>query len=71
MENDDILEIKFVAKKLRTILDKRNNTHQHDTNTLQSAEINHDRLININFWGYVKRYFKKSTSSLPTFNLAQ
>ena len=26
LENSDVLEIKFVAKKLRTLLDKRNNT---------------------------------------------
>ena len=71
LENGDVLEIKFVAKKLRTLLDKRNNTDQHDANTYESAEINHDRLIKINFWGYVKKYFKKNTSSLPTFNLGQ
>ena len=71
LENGDISEIKFVAKKLRILLDKRNNTDKHDINTFKSAEINHDRLINANFWGYVKRYFKKNASSLPTFNLAQ
>ena len=71
LENGDVLEIKFVAKKLRTLLDKRNNTDQHDANTYESTEINHDRLIKINFWGYVKKYFKKNTSSLPTFNLGQ
>ena len=59
------------AKKLRTLLDKRNNTDQHDANTYESAEINHDRLIKINFWGYGKKYFKKNTSSLPTFYLGQ
>ena len=59
LENGDVLEIKFVTKKLRTLLDKRNNTDQHDANTYESAEINHDRLIKINFWGYVKKYFKK------------
>ena len=71
LENGDISEIKFVAKKLRILLDKRNNTDKHDINTFKSAEINHDHLINANFWGYVKRYFKKNASSLPTFNLAQ
>ena len=37
----------------------------------ECGEIDHYNLISKNFWGYVKRFFKKSSSSLPSFNLAQ
>ena len=63
LENGDVLEIKFVAKKLRNLLDKSNNTDQRNTNNHDSAEIDHDRQISKNFWGYVKNIFQKNTSS--------
>lgn len=68
-QNGDVLEIKFVAKQLRNLL--KSNTHQSNTVNHQPGEIDHDNLINKNFWGYVKRFFKKNTSSLPSFNMAQ
>ena len=68
--NGDISEIKFVAKKLRNLLNKSNSTHSHN-NSHASADVDHDSLIGKNFWGYVKRFFKKNTSSLPSFNLTQ
>ena len=71
LENRDVLEIKFVAKKLRNLLNKSNNTDQHNTNKHDSAEIDHDSQISKNFWGYVKNIFQKNTSSLPSFNLTQ
>ena len=72
MENGDILEIKFVAKKPRTLLSQSSKADQHvNTNNSSSAEIDHDSLISKNFWGYVKKMFKKTTSSLPSFNLNQ
>ena len=72
MENGDILEIKFVAKKLRTLLSMSNTANQHtNTNNYDSAEIDHDSLIRKNYWGYVKKMFKKTTSSLPSFTLMQ
>ena len=71
LENGSILEIKFVAKKLRILLNKSNNTELHNSDSHASADIDHDNLIGKNFWGYVKKFFKKNTSSLPSFNLAQ
>jgi hypothetical protein len=41
----------------------------HDINA--SDEIDHNELINKNFWGYVKNIFTKKSDSLPTFDLAQ
>ena len=66
----NIAEIKFVAKKLQNILNKSDNTDEH-INSNHTAEVDHDCLINKNFWGYVKKYFKKSNSLLPSFNMAQ
>ena len=71
LENGDISEIKFVAKKLRNLLNKSNSTDSHNNNSHASADVDHDSLIGKNFWGYVKRFFKKNTSSLPSFNLTQ
>ena len=71
LENGSILQIKFVAKKLRILLNKSNNTELHNSDSHASADIDHDNLIGKNFWGYVKTFFKKNTSSLPSFNLAQ
>ena len=62
------MEIKFVAKKLRSILNKYNVSQCH---TDKSDALDHDNLIKKNFWGYVTRFFKKNSSSMPTFNLAQ
>ena len=69
-ENGNLLEIKFVAKKLRNLLSKTVTEQQHaDINT--SDKVNHNDLMNKNFWGYVKKVFKKKSDSLPTFDLAQ
>ena len=48
------MEIKFVANGILNMLNKS------VTNLGTSAEIGHDNLISKNFWGYVKRFFKKS-----------
>jgi hypothetical protein len=65
------VEIKFVVKKLHFLLNKSNNTDLNNSDSHASADIDHDNLIGKNFWGYIKRFFKKSTSSLPSFNIAQ
>ena len=36
-----------------------------------SSEVDHDKLLNNNFWGYIKKFFKKKSESLPTFDLSQ
>ena len=36
-----------------------------------SDKVDHNDLMNKNFWGYVKKVFKKKSDSLPTFDLAQ
>ena len=74
LENGDVLEIKFVAKKLRNLLNKPNNTDQHNTNNHDSAENDHDSQISENVWGYAKKFSLrkvKNTSSLASFNLTQ
>ena len=72
LENGDILEIKFVAKKLRKLLNKSDNADQHlSQNMPEPLDLDHDSLINNNFWGYVKRFFTKNTGSFPSFNLTQ
>ncbi|CAB4010466.1 Hypothetical predicted protein [Paramuricea clavata] len=71
LENGDILEIKFVAKKLRNLLNKSNTTDPNNTDSHASANIDHDSLIGKSFWGFVKQFFKKNTSSFPSFNLAE
>ena len=72
LENGDILEIKFVAKRLRDLLNKSDNADQHlNQNIHESVGLDHDSLINKNFWGYVKRFFTKNTSQFPSFTLAQ
>ena len=54
LENGGILEIKFVAKKLRILLNKSNNREVHNSDSDASEDIDHDNLIGKNFWGYVK-----------------
>ena len=65
-----------------TLLDLKNAFGEVHHNLIQSVdetnmyineceEIDHDNLISKNFSGYVKRFFKESSSSLPSFNLAQ
>ena len=65
------MEIKFVAKKLRNLLNKSNTTDPNNTDSHVSANIDHDSLIGKSFWGFVKRFFKKNTSSFPSFNLTE
>ena len=65
------MEIKFVAKKLRNLLNKSNTTDPNNTDSHASANIDHDSLIGKSFWGFVKRFFKKNTSSFPSFSLSE
>ena len=69
-ENGDLKEIKFVAKKLRYLLNNKSTESQHaDINV--PVGIDHNKLLNNNFWGYVKIFFKKKSESFPSFDLAQ
>ena len=69
-DNGNLMAIKFVAKKLRNRL-RRADTDQQHADINASDEIDHNELINKNFWGYVKNIFTKKSDSLPTFDLAQ
>jgi hypothetical protein len=60
-----------VAKKLRCLLNKSTSNELHNNNNHENTQIDLNSLINKNFWGYIKRFFQKNTSSLPSFNLAQ
>jgi hypothetical protein len=70
-DNGNLMEIKFVAKKLRNRLRTRADTDEQHADINASDEIDHNELINKNFWGYVKNIFTKKSDSLPTFDLAQ
>ena len=50
---------------------RRADTDQQHADINASDEIDHNELINKNFWGYVKNIFTKKSDSLPTFDLAQ
>ena len=71
LENGDILEIKFVGKKLRNLLNKSNITDPNNTDSQASANIDHDSLIGKSFWGFVKRFFKMNVRSFPSVKLAE
>jgi hypothetical protein len=70
-DNGNLMEMKFVAKKLRNRLRTRDDTDQQHAHINASDEIDHNELINKNFWGYVKNIFTKKSDSLPTFDHAQ
>ena len=55
----DILEIRFVSHLLRSRL----NTSRPTTSVGYD-----DEKIKMNFWGYAKSIFKKSATSLPSFD---
>ena len=60
LENGDILEIKFVAKKLRKLVNKSDNADQHlNQNIPEPLDFDHDSLINNNFWGYVNDFSQR------------
>ena len=60
--NADLIEIKYVAKFLRTKL--------RDSSLLNNSPIDHDKQIQNNFWGYIKSYFKETTSSSMSFDVS-
>jgi len=64
--NNNVEEIKYVARTLRDKLQKS----QHDPDKTD-INIDHDKYISKNFWGYVKNILNKKTSALPTFNMTE
>ena len=50
LENGDVLEIKFVAKKLRILLNKSKGTDETNMYINECGEIDHDNLISKNFF---------------------
>ena len=61
--NGNINEIKFVFRRLRNLL-SINSRSEHMVNT----NIDHDKYIRNNFWGYVKNCLIRKSTVLPTFN---
>ena len=57
-ENGDL-----VAKKLRYLLSNNNTESQHADVNVPDDGIDHNKLLNNNFWGYVKNYVKKKSES--------
>ena len=54
---------------LRNLLNKSDNADQNFSQN--NTGLDHDSLINKNFWGYVKRFFTKNTGTSPSFSLSQ
>ena len=62
----ELEEITFVSRRLRQIL----KSGDMDNNQI-SSDIDHDRYIKDNFWGYVKRIIKSKANTLPSFTETQ
>jgi hypothetical protein len=58
LTNSDITEIKYVSRALRDKLRDNNKNTQTDTNHDES--FNHDKYLERNFWGYVKKCLKQN-----------
>jgi len=67
--NNNVQEIKFLSRQIRFRLGKkdRNNGIGHR----DFREIDCDKSIKWNFWGFVKQVFQKQNSILPTFSKVQ
>ena len=61
--NGNINEIKFVSRRLRNLLSISSRS-EHTVNT----NMDHDKYIRNNFWGYVKSFLTRKSTVLPTFN---
>ena len=57
----DIAEIRYVSHLLRNRLNKSRPAN---------SDRNYDEKIRVNFWGYVKKIFKKSAVKLPSFDVS-
>ena len=66
--NNNVQEIKFVSPQLRYLLSKKDKSNCVDHRDFQ--EIDCDKSIKRNFWGFVKQVFQKQNSILPTFSRA-
>ena len=66
--NNNVQEIKFVSRQLRYLLSKKDKSNCIDHRDFQ--EIDCDKSIERNFWGFVKQVFQKQNSILPTFSKA-
>ena len=58
-----INEITFVSRRFRNLLSS-NSRSEHMVNT----NIDHDKSIRNNFWGYIKNFLTRKSTVLPTFN---
>jgi len=67
--NNNVQEIKFVSRQIRYRLGKKDQNNGIGHRDFQ--EIDCDKSIKINFWGFVKQVFQKQNSILPTFSKAQ
>ena len=61
--NGNINEIKFISRRLRKLL-SINSRSEYTVNT----NIDHDKYIRNNLWGYVKDFLTRKSTILPTFN---
>ena len=67
--NNNVQEIKFLSRQIRYRLGKKDQNNGIGHRDFQ--EIDCDKSIKRNFWGFVKQVFQKQNSILPTFSKAQ
>ena len=69
--NADLTEIKYVARILRNKLRNHSNVQSTQTDLNYDEPFNHDKYIERNFWGYVKKVLNRKDAVLPTFSITQ
>ena len=65
--NSDLAEIRYVSRLVRNKL-KTKATNDNLSNN-KDEPFNHDKFLERNFWGYVKKVINFDESILPTFNM--
>ena len=69
--NADLTEIKYVARILRNKLRNHSNVQSTQTDLNYDEPFNHDKYIERNFWGYVKKVLNRKDAVLPSFSITQ
>ena len=64
----DVTERRYVSRILCSKLSVHNNIQ---TKSNHDPSINHDKYIQRNFWGYVKKVLTKKDVSIPSFGIAE
>ena len=72
--NNNPEEIKYVSHLLRDKLRSPSNDTNPSNSCLDESDtplnINHDKYLQKNFWGYVKNILNRNNSTTPSFNVS-